>query len=33
LKEALIRKYGEDWFADLEEVAEVWLQEHKAAKG
>jgi hypothetical protein len=27
LKDALIRKYGEAWFAELEELAEVYLKE------
>jgi hypothetical protein len=27
LKDALIRKFGEDWYAELEELAEVYLKE------
>ena len=26
-REALIRRFGPDWYRELEEVAEVWLQE------
>ena len=29
-RDALIRKYGPDWYAELKEVAEVWTQEKEA---
>ena len=31
-REALIRKYGPDWYAELEEVAQLWTEEHQSEK-
>lgn len=28
-RDALIRKYGPAWYAELEEVAELWMNEHR----
>ena len=32
LKEALVRKFGEKWYADLEEIAEAYYIQKKAGE-